>query len=35
MSLTKALMQGPDIVNSFDAVLLHFRKFAIALVANI
>ena len=35
MSLNKALMQGPDLVNSLVAVLLRFRKYAIALVADI
>jgi len=35
MSLNKALMQGPDLVNSLVAVLLRFRIHAIALVADI
>ena len=35
VSLNKALMQGPDFVNSLVGVLTRFRKYPVALVADI
>jgi len=34
-SLNQVLMQGPDLVNNLAAVLVHFRKYPVALVADI
>ena len=35
VSLNQVLMQGPDLNNRLDAVLLRFRKDSIALVADV